>query len=691
MRQTWLACALTTLLLGGCNDNNSDTATPTPTPTPDPVLTASLAMGKTAGGKNEDIALWLAKSDSEASRLYTVDKKSGLEVYSLQSGALLHTQDDDLDNEGSTGVDVRYNSFGHDVLAVSNNSGALLFYSISADAAAPASLGKLDLDFEPAGVCLYRPLYGDQLHAITFDEAGQVQQWKLKLDNGALVSAITGEDTGAPAPVRTLQIGGEISGCVVDDEKNQLYLAEGATGIWRYGADPETGLVRQMVDAIGLGELEEVEDVGLFIGAEGTGYLLAADNSKGIQVYDRKDGKWLTTLTVAASSGVDAVEEYNGVTSGPTGLLIEDDKNSKLLTLSSVAGISKLEWQAKDLRALSQSGVDPIYPVAETPEMDDDGDAADDPAIWLNPQDADKSLVIGTNKQAGLLVYGLDGSLIQQLDDGEMNNVDLRDNVALGSDRITLVAATNRSSNTVALYALDNSTPDSPLTKLTATGSNTQDGELLSAVDEVYGLCLYQDDVATYVYLNGKDGHIEQWQIGGTAKAPTGEKVRTLSVASQPEGCVADDASHTLYVGEEDVGIWSFDARATGASTATSIDKVGKGNLTADVEGLTVYADGSRKWLIASSQGDNSYAVYDMNDNHKVLGRFALLANDSAGVDGTMDTDGIAAASGNLGSLYPQGIFVAQDFNNVDSGYSSENQNFKFASMAEIISAVEAK
>ena len=48
MRQTWLACALTTLLLGGCNDNNSDTATPTPTPTPDPVLTASLAMGKTA-------------------------------------------------------------------------------------------------------------------------------------------------------------------------------------------------------------------------------------------------------------------------------------------------------------------------------------------------------------------------------------------------------------------------------------------------------------------------------------------------------------------------------------------------------------------------------------------------------------------------------------------------------------------
>lgn len=691
MRQTWLACALTTLLLGGCNDNNSDTATPTPTPTPDPVLTASLAMGKTAGGKNEDIALWLAKSDSEASRLYTVDKKSGLEVYALQSGTLLHTQDDDLDNEGSTGVDVRYNSFGHDVLAVSNNSGALLFYSISADAAAPASLGKLDLDFEPAGVCLYRPLFGDQLHAITFDEAGQVQQWKLKLDNGVLVSAITGEDTGAPAPVRTLQIGGEISGCVVDDEKNQLYLAEGATGIWRYGADPETGLVRQMVDAIGLGELEEVEDVGLFIGAEGTGYLLAADNSKGIQVYDREDGKWLTTLTVAASSGVDAVEEYNGVTSGPTGLLIEDDKDTKLLTLSSVAGISKLEWQGKDLRALSQSGVDPIYPVAETPEMDDDGDAADDPAIWINPQDASKSLVIGTNKQAGLLVYGLDGSLIQQLDDGDMNNVDLRDNVALGSDNITLVAATNRSSNTVALYALDNSTPDSPLTKLTATGSNTLDGELISAVDEVYGLCLYQDDVATYVYLNGKDGQIEQWQIGGTAKAPTGEKVRTLRVASQPEGCVADDASHTLYVGEEDVGIWSFDARATGASTATSIDKVGKGNLTADVEGLTVYADGSRKWLIASSQGDNSYAVYDMNDNHKVLGRFALLANDSAGVDGTMDTDGIAAASGNLGSLYPQGIFVAQDFNNVDSGYASENQNFKFASMADIISAVEAK
>ena len=40
---------------------------------------------------------------------------------------------------------------------------------------------------------------------------------------------------------------------------------------------------------------------------------------------------------------------------------------------------------------------------------------ADDPAIWVNHDNQQKSLVIGTAKDAGLLVCTLKGTLVQAL------------------------------------------------------------------------------------------------------------------------------------------------------------------------------------------------------------------------------------------------------------------------------------
>src|SRR3546814_7702193 len=68
----------------------------------------------------------------------------------------------------------------------------------------------------------------------------------------------------------------------------------------------------------------------------------------------------------------------------------------------------------------------------ETVPVETGGDAADDPAIWIDPADPARSVVIGTQKKSGLYVYGLDGQMIQYLPDGRMNNVDLRDGFRLG-------------------------------------------------------------------------------------------------------------------------------------------------------------------------------------------------------------------------------------------------------------------
>ena len=48
--------------------------------------------------------------------------------------------------------------------------------------------------------------------------------------------------------------------------------------------------------------------------------------------------------------------------------------------------------------------------VAETKPVNSLGDAADDPAIWVNELNPQQSLIFGTDKRKGIHVYSLDGS-----------------------------------------------------------------------------------------------------------------------------------------------------------------------------------------------------------------------------------------------------------------------------------------
>jgi 3-phytase len=66
--------------------------------------------------------------------------------------------------------------------------------------------------------------------------------------------------------------------------------------------------------------------------------------------------------------------------------------------------------------------------------------------------------------------------------------------------------------------------------------------------------------------------------------------------------------------------------------------------------------------LIASSEGDNSYAVYTRTGDNAYLGAFRIV--DGKGIDGSSDTDGIDVTTANLGSAFPRGLFVAQDGSN---------------------------
>ena len=64
--------------------------------------------------------------------------------------------------------------------------------------------------------------------------------------------------------------------------------------------------------------------------------------------------------------------------------------------------------------------------VAETKPVNSVGDAADDPAIWVNELNPQQSLIFGTDKRKGIHVYSLDGSELGFSELGATNNVDVR-------------------------------------------------------------------------------------------------------------------------------------------------------------------------------------------------------------------------------------------------------------------------
>ncbi len=329
------------------------------------------------------------------------------------------------------------------------------------------------------------------------------------------------------------------------------------------------------------------------------------------------------------------------------------------------------------LLACARAADDPaiVRSTVETDPVPHDGDAADDPAIWVHPDDPSRSTVIGTDKRGGLGVYSLDGRQIQYLADGDLNNVDVRYNFPLGGRKVALVTAGNQTGDTIACYRVDPATG-----KLHDVAARPIRTGL-----RVYGSCMYRSARTgkTYAIVNSYSGEIQQWELFDDGRGRVdARKVRELRVASTPEGCVADDELGHLYVGEERAGIWKFGAEPDADPARTRVDSTGTGgHLTADVEGLAIYhAPRGTGYLLASSQGNDSFVVYRREGKNEYLMTFKIGA--SVAVDGVTDCDGIDVTNVSLGPAFPKGLFVAQDGTN-DRG----NQNFKLVPWEAIAGA----
>ncbi|WP_030579376.1 phytase [Streptomyces anulatus] len=297
-----------------------------------------------------------------------------------------------------------------------------------------------------------------------------------------------------------------------------------------------------------------------------------------------------------------------------------------------------------------------VTPRAETATLYDDeqgGNAnADDPAIWRNPADPDRSLVIATAKEGGLRVYDLDARLVQSLPapaapgpdhaPGRFNNVDLVHGLRLPSGRAPgratdLAVTSDRGHDRLRIHRIDPSRPGGPLTDVTDPAAPRVFSAGQDEVDEqatAYGLATWTDrrsgrsyalasrrdrtSIALLELLPTRSGTVTYRKVrsldlpsafrlpDGTAWTPCGEP----GELPQVEGMVVDPADGALYAGQEDVGIWRMPADLRGKPVL--VDKVreygvpgtydeeseecapgtdpgfGGTRISADVEGLTL-------------------------------------------------------------------------------------------------------
>jgi 3-phytase len=317
--------------------------------------------------------------------------------------------------------------------------------------------------------------------------------------------------------------------------------------------------------------------------------------------------------------------------------------------------------------AAAPQGLPPVavYARSETaPVGEMNEDAADDPAIWRNATDPLRSLIVATDKRAGLYVYGMDGAVKSFLDAGRVNNVDL---VQMGTPGIVVVASDRNDEANAKLQVFRLDPASGELAALDTGPGGTGEG---------YGLCLHAAGGDLLAYSVLKDGTIQEVRIA-FAEQVIFTLLRTLAVPTQAEGCVVDPRNGTLYVGEENVGIWRFGPQAIEGELVAPVDNR---YLVADVEGLTMAPEGADGgYLVASSQGDNAYAVYALPSMTPV-GRFRIA---EGALGATEETDGIALVAQSFGPEYPAGLFVAQDGQN-----GARAQNFKLVSWADVKAAL---
>lgn len=288
----------------------------------------------------------------------------------------------------------------------------------------------------------------------------------------------------------------------------------------------------------------------------------------------------------------------------------------------------------------------------------------DDCAIWVNPTDPSKSLVIVNDKGpatefGGLYIYTLDGKLLQKVSVYRPQNPDIRYNVVFGSDTMDVLVCVDRDEATVTNYNKLRVFKIDPSKSQATSGFLTEittSGGIPTGQSDSYGHGLYKrpsDGTLFSVVSSTSNTDFTQVRLesDGAGKVK-GTSVRKWGVrdikGDMCEGICCDDELGFIYICDEDVAVLKYFADPD-KNNNSLINAFAKGDgIVSDREGINIYrCNDAAGYILLSSQGNNQVKVYDRATNE-----FMGTINPKE----MKDCDGLDVTAMPLGTNFPHGL-----------------------------------
>ncbi|MEX0316248.1 MAG: phytase, partial [Allomuricauda sp.] len=212
----------------------------------------------------------------------------------------------------------------------------------------------------------------------------------------------------------------------------------------------------------------------------------------------------------------------------------------------------------------NKSTLPPIHPdiITETTIND-----TDDPAIWVNPDDASKSIVFGTDKETsgGIYAFDLDGKIIKDksiLNIKRPNNVDVEYGFQLNdSVSVDILAFTEREKQQIRVFSVPDMKP------LDGGGFPVFEDETNMEQKLPMGISLYKSPQDSSVYAivgrkTGPDGsYLYQYKLDSDSTGVSSNLVRKFGAFSgqkEIEAIAVDDEKGLIYYSDEGVCIRKY-------------------------------------------------------------------------------------------------------------------------------------
>jgi 3-phytase len=311
-----------------------------------------------------------------------------------------------------------------------------------------------------------------------------------------------------------------------------------------------------------------------------------------------------------------------------------------------------------------------VAAAAETAPTAEDG--ANGVAIWVHPDDGAGSLILGAGGTGGLEVYGLDGALKQRIADLEASLVTVRYGFKLGGTPQPLVLVYDPVHSALVGYTVGS---DGRLARIA--------GAPIASDDELTGLCSFTSAISGRMYALGMtdSGEMLQWELYAEGGRLEGRLIRSVPLGKGVEYCAVDEASATMYYGDEALGVMSLPVEPETDAARGIVDLAApRGGIAEEVKGVALAqgADGKAVLLVSDVSAER-LSAYDPDG--KLLGRIQVGAGQ--GVDAVGESEGLALATVPMGSAYPEGILVIADQDN-----DGEHSNFKLVGWREVRTAL---